>query len=139
MSDALTDLLAQQRACLETFRAILESEHQSLLRADVGDLQAVAERKAELFAQIEELESRRVAVFAQNAAADRRPDWSAVRALAEQVAQANQRNGAMIMALLGSTDGALQILRGVAGTGNFYGPQGRPAMGGGASRPLANA
>lgn len=138
MSDPIADVLARQRACLESLREVLEAEHRALLAADAGALPALADGKTRLFSEIEALEARRRDSFGA-AAVKARADWTLVRSLADDVARANQRNGAMISALMRGADGALQILRGVADTGSFYGRQGLSTQAGGTSRPLADA
>ncbi|OZB53128.1 MAG: hypothetical protein B7X42_03050, partial [Thiomonas sp. 14-66-4] len=64
-----------------------------------------------------------------------------IRELARAVAQANQRNGLVVSALLRNTQGALDILRGIPNPGGatVYGPYGQALAGHPSSKPLASA
>ena len=138
MSDPIADVLARQRACLESLREVLEAEHRALLAADAGALPALADGKTRLFSEIEALEARRRDSFGA-AAVKARADWTLVRSLADDVARANQRNGAMISALVRSTEGALQILRGNAEGVDLYGAHGQGQPGSGPVRLQVSA
>ncbi len=138
MSDSIAEVLAQQRAGLESLRDVLEVEHRALLAADAAALPAIAERKMALFSQIETIEEHRRDLFDADPTAGSRADWVGIRSLADEVARANQRNGAVIGALMRGADAALQVLRGTD-SGSFYGRQGLSTPTGGTSRPLADA
>ncbi len=111
-------------------RDLLQTEHAALLRADALALPELAARKTELFQALQSLQP------GGEATAD---DPADVRELARQVAADNQRNGAMIAALLRHTEGALQVLRGAADAAAVYGPQGQSAPAGGNARALGRA
>ena len=115
---------------LEQLAQLLEEEFDTLLRAhDARRIEQLAARKSGLCSQIEALQPQ---------AADDAARLQRVRELAQAVAQANQRNGAMLAALIRNTRGALDVLRGTDKTGAVYGPQGR-TLDGTAAKPLGSA
>lgn len=123
-------LAQNRREVLTALRDLLQIEHAALLRADALALPELATRKVELLqALASSLPDGRVVA----------EDADDLRALAQQVANDNQRNGAMIAALLRHTEGALQVLRGVADAPGVYGPQGQAATVGGSVRAIGRA
>lgn len=132
-------LLRQQYEALQAFDRLLFAEHACLLQAQVSQLPDITAQKTAQLAALEALEQRRVLAFAEDAAASASPLWQQVQTLARQVAEANQRNGAMILALSRSTEGALHILRGTDDSAALYGAQGLGQTQGTASRLVASA
>ncbi len=115
---------------LEQLAQLLEEEFEALLQShDAGRIEQLAAGKSALCAQIDALQPQ---------AADDAARLQRVRALAQAVAQANQRNGAMLAALIRNTRGALDVLRGTDKSGAVYGPQGR-TLDGTAAKPLGSA
>lgn len=124
--------LAQLCEALEQLAALLQTELDTLTRThDPSSIERIAAHKGELCARIESLQSEQADV----AAGEPR-----LRELARQVAQANQRNGVVLAALIRNTRGALDILRAVPGAevADVYGPRGR-SLGTGSAKPLGSA
>ena len=137
---AVQAVLETQRARLDALHALLQSEQEALLRADAMSLPEIAERKTVLFGELQALETQRLALFAaQGPSSALDAAWQPVRTLAQAVAADNQRNGAMIAALIRNTEGALQVLRGAADAAAVYSAKGYSAAASGSSRPLASA
>ena len=132
-------LLRQQYEALQAFDRLLFAEHACLLQAQVSQLPDITAQKTAQLAALEALEQRRVLAFAEDAAASASPLWQQVQTLARQVAEANQRNGAMILALSRSTEGALHILRGTDDSAALYGAQGLGQTQGATSRLVTSA
>lgn len=139
MSASAESILRQQLDALQTFDRLLIAEHACLLQAGVDQLPALTEQKTAQLAVLEAIEQQRQAAFREDAAAGASALWVQVQALAKQVSQANQRNGAMIMALTRNTEGALHILRGTSDGLGLYGAQGQGQAGGAAARLLVSA
>lgn len=123
---------SELESALEQLAQLLQSELDTLVHEhDAARIEQIAARKVELCARIE--------AFGQPAQGD---DAQALRLreLARQVAQANQRNGAVVAALMRNTRGALDLLRAAPGTeaAEVYGPGGR-SLGSGPARPLGSA
>ena len=122
---------------LEQLAQLLQSELDMLLAShDASRIEQLAARKIELCARIEALQQREAAA---------NPSRDPVRMqrlheLAQAVAAANQRNGAVLGALIRNTRGALDILRSIPGaeTAGMYGPRGE-TLGTGAAKPLGRA
>ncbi|WP_298290842.1 flagella synthesis protein FlgN [Thiomonas sp.] len=125
MSTPLSVLLDAQLHKLQALDRLLATEHDCLLHAAAERLDALAAEKTALFAELDAIERQRQAAFAQDALAAQAPLWPQVRQLARQVATANQRNGAMIQALLRHVEGGLHILRGTSEADTLYGAQGQ--------------
>lgn len=138
MSSPVEAILRQQFDALQAFDRLLAAEHACLLQAGVDQLPALTEQKTAHLAALEAVEQQRQAAFRQDAAASRSALWAQVQTLAKQASQANQRNGAMIMALARNTEGALHILRGASDGVGLYGAQGQGQAGGAAPRLLAS-
>ena len=118
---------------LEQLAQLLQSELDTLLAShDAAFIEQLAARKIELCARIEELQQREAT---QDPARAQR-----LRELAQAVAAANQRNGAVLGALIRNTRGALDILRSIPGaeTAGMYGPRGE-TLGTGTAKPLGRA
>ncbi|MGC9184960.1 MAG: flagella synthesis protein FlgN [Thiomonas sp.] len=139
MSTPAESILRQQLDALQAFDRLLVAEHACLLQAGVDQLPALTEQKTAQLAALEAIEQQRQAAFREDAAAGASALWAQVQALAKQVSQANQRNGAMIMALTRNTEGALHILRGTADGLGLYGAQGLGQAGCAAARLLVSA
>jgi len=139
MSSPAENILRQQLDALQTFDRLLVAEHACLLQAGVDQLPALTEQKTAHLAALERIEQQRQAAFRQDAAAGASALWAQVQALAKQVSEANQRNGAMINALTRNTEGALHILLGTAQGAGLYGAQGLGQAGGAAARLLVSA
>ncbi|MGE0072530.1 MAG: flagellar export chaperone FlgN [Thiomonas sp.] len=137
MSTPLSALLDEQLRKLQALQRLLAAEHDCLLHAAADRLAALAAEKTASFAELDAIEQRRQAAFAQDTQAAQSPLWLQVQELARQVAAANQRNGAMIQALLRHVEGGLHILRGTAEADTLYGAQGQRI--GSASRRLVSA
>ncbi len=117
---------------LEQLLQLLQTELDTLLQHhDASRIEQLAARKSELCARIDALQQR---------SAPEVPDAPRLRDLAREVAQANQRNGAVLAALIRNTQGALNVLRGAAGAdrGEVYGPRGR-SVAAGTAKPLGSA
>ncbi|MBN8745232.1 MAG: flagellar protein FlgN [Thiomonas arsenitoxydans] len=142
MSQSVDSLLRLQLDKLQAFDRLLIEEHACLLRAATDQLPALTERKNSLLAEIDALERERIVQFGaltEAGATSAPPLWSAVQTLARSIAEANQRNGAMISALVRSTEGALQILRGNAEGVDLYGAHGQGQPGSGPVRLQVSA
>lgn len=139
MSQTIDSLLHQQFERLHALDRLLMEEHACLLQAAADRLPELTERKNALMAELETLERDRLRQFAAVADAAASASWGQVQALARQVAAANQRNGVMISALVRSTEGALQILRGVPDSVDLYGSHGQGQSGSGSARLLVSA
>jgi flagella synthesis protein FlgN len=136
--DAASDPLLQgQQERLEALAALLQTELDLLLAGDPGALPELAQRKSALCAEVEALERQR----AQRAPRADDARGRRLRELTQAVAQANQRNGVVIAALIRNTQGALDILRGVTPgeSGAIYGRGGQALGGQQASKPLGSA
>jgi flagella synthesis protein FlgN len=139
MQQSVDSLLRLQLDKLQAFDRLLIEEHACLLRAAADQLPALTEQKNSLLAEIDALERERIVQFGAQAEAAINPLWSAVQTLARSIAEANQRNGAMISALVRSTEGALQILRGNAEGVDLYGAHGQGQPGSGPVRLQVSA
>ncbi|WP_079415172.1 flagella synthesis protein FlgN [Thiomonas intermedia] len=139
MPQTVDDLLRHQLDRLQALDRLLAEEHACLLKAAADQLPALTERKNALMAELETLERERVIAFADTAGATTRAAWASVQTMARQVAEANQRNGVMIAALVRSTEGALQILRGDPDGVDLYGSHGQGQSGSGSARLLVSA
>lgn len=139
MQQSVDSLLRLQLDKLQAFDRLLIEEHACLLRAAADQLSALTERKNSLLAEIDALERERIVQFGAQTEAVANPLWSAVQTLARSIAEANQRNGAMISALVRSTEGALQILRGNAESVDLYGAHGQGQPGSGPVRLQVSA
>ena len=118
---------------LEQLAQLLQSELDTLLAShDASRIEQLAARKIELCARIEALQRHEAA---QDPAHAQR-----LRELAQAIAAANQRNGAVLGALIRNTRGALDILRSIPGaeTAGMYGPRGE-TLGTGTAKPLGRA
>ena len=115
---------------LEQLAQLLEEEFATLLQVhDARRIEELASRKSALCAAIEALQPQ---------AGDDPEQLLRVRELAQAVAQANQRNGAMLAALIRNTRGALDVLRGADAKAAVYGPQGR-TLDATVAKPLGSA
>lgn len=139
MPQTVDGLLRQQLDRLQALDRLLAEEHACLLKAAADQLPALTERKNALMAELETLERERVIAFADTAGATTLAAWASVQTMARQVAEANQRNGVMIAALVRSTEGALQILRGNPDGVDLYGSHGQGQSGSGSGRLLVSA
>lgn len=139
MPQTVDGLLRQQLDRLQALDRLLVEEHACLLKAAADQLPALTERKNALMAELETLERERVIAFADTAGASTLATWASVQTLARQVVEANQRNGVMIAALVRSTEGALQILRGNPDGVDLYGSHGQGQSGSGSARLLVSA
>ena len=140
MPQTVDGLLRQQLDRLQALDRLLAEEHVCLLKAAADQLPALTERKNALMAELETLERERVIALADTAGATTpRASWASVQTMARQVAEANQRNGVMIAALVRSTEGALQILRGNPDGVDLYGSHGQGQSGSGSARLLVSA
>ena len=149
--DHLDQLLLEQQRLLEQVGQILQSELDALLGGSIDQLPDLAARKTNLCAEIDRLEQARIGLLGTSAAAfaqarqagpgDGTERARKIRALTQAVAQANQRNGLVVSALLRNTQGALDILRGMPhpGSATVYGPYGQALAGHQSSKPLASA
>ena len=139
MPDAveLERVLREQQGLLERLEGLLERELQALTAGESDRLPALADEKTSLCAQLEALEQERQR--ASEGVVDER--HAQVRALTQRVAQANQRNGAVVSTLMRNAQGALAILRGIpqGSGGSVYGPRGQTAAGSSSTKPLASA
>ncbi len=118
---------------LEQLAQLLQSELDTLLAShDASRIEQLAARKIELCARIEALQRHEAA---QDPAHAQR-----LRELAQAIAAANQRNGAVLGALIRNTRGALDILRSIPGaeTAGMYGPRGE-TLGTATAKPLGRA
>jgi flagellar biosynthesis/type III secretory pathway chaperone len=104
--------------------------------------QAYAQLQAQDQTIVQELQTLagKLQTAAQGGNADAREWQLDLRELALAVAQANQRNGAVVAALIRNTRGALDILRSIpAGeSAAVYGPRGQ-TLGAGKAKPLGSA
>ena len=139
MQPTVEELLRQQLERLQAFDRLLVSEHACLLQAAIAQLPGLTEQKTAQLAELELLEQQRLAAFQHDNAASNSALWGQVQTLAKQVSLANQRNGAMIMALARNTEGALHLLRGTSDDLGLYGAQGQGQAGGAAARLLVSA
>lgn len=130
-------VLHEQQGLLERLDALLQLELDALVAGDAGLLPSLAEEKTALCAQLEQCEQARMR--ASGGQADARSEQ--LRELTRRVAQANQRNGAVVATLMRNAQGALAILRGIpqAAGGSMYGPRGQSAAGSSSTKPLASA
>ncbi len=118
---------------LEQLAQLLQSELDTLLAShDASRIEQLAARKIELCARIEALQ--------QHEAAQDPAHAQRLRELAQAIAAANQRNGAVLGALIRNTRGALDILRSIPGaeTAGMYGPRGE-TLGTATAKPLGRA
>lgn len=139
MATETEHLLQEQLAALQALAGVLAAEHDCLLRAAIDQLPIWTEQKTAWISVLQALEQKRLTQWDQNAAAHAPTLWNAVQTLAQQVAQANGRNGMMISALMRNTEGALHILRGTADQPGLYGVQGRGQAGAAGPRLLVSA
>lgn len=124
---------AQLPALLEQLAELLQTELDALVQShDASRIEQLAARKSELCARIETLQRELVEPDPARAAR--------LRELAQAVAQANQRNGAVVAALIRNTRGALDVLRSIppSESGAVYGPRGQ-TLGAGKAKPLGSA
>ncbi len=124
---------AQLPVLLEQLGELLQAELDTLVQShDPSRIEQMAARKSELCARIESLQ--RELPEPDPARAQR------LRELALAVAQANQRNGAVVAALIRNTRGALDILRSIppGESAAVYGPRGQ-TLGAGKAKPLGSA
>lgn len=150
----LDQLLQTQELLLEQVAQILQSEFDALLVGGTEQLPELAGRKMMLCEEIERLEHVRIGevqIEAQGSLptsatqasllVDRSERMRKIHKLTQAVARANQRNGMVVSALLRSTQGALDILRGIPSTGgeSVYGPYGQSLAGRQSAKPLASA
>lgn len=118
---------------LQQLGELLQTEIDTLVQThDASRIEQLASRKSELCGRVEALQRE---MPQQDPAQSKR-----LRELAMAVAQANQRNGAVVAALIRNTRGALDILRSIPGaeTAGMYGPRGQ-TLGGGQAKPLGSA
>ncbi len=136
-ADALERALQAQQSLLERLDALLQLELDALVGGDAGLLPSLADEKTALCVQLEQCEQARL--LACGGMTDARSEQ--VRELTQRVAQANQRNGAVVATLMRNAQGALAILRGIPLTdgGSVYGPRGQAATASSATKPLASA
>jgi flagella synthesis protein FlgN len=125
MATETEHLLQEQLTALQALAGVLAAEHDCLLRAAVDQLPACTEQKTAWLSVLQALEQKRLAQWNQDAAAHAPTLWNAVQALAQQVAQANGRNGVMISALMRNTESALHLLCGTAEQPGLYGAHGQ--------------
>lgn len=145
--DHLDRLLLEQQRLLEQVGQILQSELDALLGGSIDQLPDLAARKTSLCAEIDRLEQARIglpdapAQARQAGSGDGAERTRKIRELTQAVAQANQRNGLVVSALLRNTQGALDILRGIPNPGSaaVYGPYGQTVAGHQSSNRLASA
>jgi flagella synthesis protein FlgN len=153
MHEQLDAILQSQQQLLQSIGQILQTELEALLAGDAAQLPDLAMRKIAICAELDHLEQSRArltgqfeAIHALNrttatiASEATRPNE--IRELAKAVAQANQRNGLVVSALIRNTQGALDILRGISAAdaaAGVYGPYGQAPSGHQASKPLASA
>ncbi len=123
-----TSAAARRQQLLEQLAELLQSEFDTLLQAhDARRIEEIAERKRELCARIEALPTTGDETLEQP-----------LRLLAQEVARCNQRNGAVLSALIRNTRGALDVLRGTPARTAVYDPRGRTQEAA-AARPLGSA
>jgi flagellar biosynthesis protein FlgN len=118
---------------LEQLGELLQDELDALVHThDPARIEQLAARKSELCAGIDSLQRE---LPGQDPAQAGR-----LRELTLAVARANQRNGAVVAALIRNTQGALDILRSIpAGeSAAVYGPRGQ-TLGAGKAKPLGSA
>lgn len=124
---------AELQELLEQLVRLLQDELDTLVQAhDASRIEDIAARKGALCQRIEALQGPSNPSDPEQA---RR-----LRELTREVAQANQRNGAVVAALIRNTRGALDVLRAMPGAeaAEVYGPRGR-SLGSGPAKPLGSA
>lgn len=126
---------------------LLKQEQQQLIEADVEGLTALTEEKTSIVAHLSALANARHAALAHAgfppqeegmqawlgspaATAGATRAWSELLALAQAGKELNRTNGLLIGKHLARNQNALNVLRGNAQGGNFYGPDGQTTMGG---------
>lgn len=142
--------LAEELGAARRLHQLLKQEQTQLIAADIDGLTALTEQKATVVARMTELAKSRhralaaagfpaeeagmqawlhgMPVAADGSAAEARKSWIELLALAQSAKQLNRTNGILINTHLARNQTALNVLRGTAQGGNFYGPDGQQSM-----------
>ncbi|MDP2822966.1 MAG: flagellar protein FlgN [Sulfuritalea sp.] len=154
---AIAALLEQSIAELQDFLAAIAAERHSLVKGDINQLPAIAEKKSALAIRLAGLEAKRDAALgaggfgvgregaaawlAANPAASRQGAHNAWQHYVDQAAEAkreNEINGKLIAARLQQNHQALAALLGETSDAGTYGADGQRRAKSG-SRPLGSA
>lgn len=133
-------VLGRLQAATIELRAVLDAEHEALMRRDALALDAATCAKSELLRRIEALDRERGLRRGRRAApADHAPAWQGLGRQLEECRRLNEANGSLVARQLAFVRRALDVLNG-AGDGPplLYGPGGH-AETQRAARPLSQA
>lgn len=140
----LSSHLHAERAALQAFVTLLETEQQALMAGQTEQLLHLADNKTLAVQALTQLANARnsmllahgaasgpgsIDAWLEAHAADSLPVWQNIRQLAAQSQQINRSNGELIQARLRNNQQALTILRTAAnGASGLYGPDGQPHL-----------
>ncbi len=133
---AVTNLLREEIACLDSILSALEYEQSALARRDPTALAATAAEKDRLVGELKRKASDREALLRQAfpdpdrpwganpSMATARSLWQRHESLLAEAKQRNRVNAAIIRAAQSSTERAIEVLLGVDPTESTYGARG---------------
>lgn len=140
----ISSRLQAERAALDAFVALLETERQALLTGQTDQLLPLADTKTRAAHELNKLANLRrdtlLALGAKNEpggmeawlqanAASSLPAWHDIQNLAVQAQQTNRSNGELIQARMRNNQQALAVLRNAVNSASgLYGPDGQPHL-----------
>jgi len=144
--ECLASLLSEEAAGLRQFEALLEREHQALAAQDMEKIQSTARTRQEQLGSLAQIEEQRRALCRLHGHSDDKPglealmswcdpDGSLLPTLSDCAQRAlrcrnlNDRNGALVTAMLRHVERRLAVLRGESNMTVIYGPRGYSAAG----------
>ncbi|HXU93130.1 MAG TPA: flagellar protein FlgN [Gallionella sp.] len=145
--------LSAERAALQKFVALLESEQGLLMESQTDQLLELSEQKSRAALELNNLAEARRALLKQHLpqltvdairdwmeAHSREGlfDWQEILSLAERAQLLNNANGAVIQMKLRHNQQALAVLNGAVNKANLYGPDGQPSFAPGSGRSLGS-
>lgn len=140
----MSDYLDQEQQTLDQFIALLRSEQDALINADVQTLLTLSESKLKLGDQLNQMASERIAMlreagFSADAAGVRgwlsgQPKaivdrWETLMECARMAQRMNQTNGKLIATHLQHNQQALAALMNASNQSSVYGPDGQARLG----------
>lgn len=140
----LLRLLDEELRLLRGFLDLLNEEQQHLVSGAVDALLATAERKTQIYHQLQRIHDDRAARLQRlglkdddegvrtvfQAVPSGIPRWEQVLELAREAREANARNGKLIAVRMQHNQGALSILMAAVERPQLYGPDGQARFGG---------
>lgn len=127
----MAELLDRQAAALEKLLDCLAREREALQLRDAAALELASREKEQAVGRVSELETKRLALAPDLPAMERLAAraqvgarWERFLELTRRCREQNEANGRMIRRQQGRVSAALRLLRGEAGAGQVYGPDG---------------